>query len=331
MAPAEGDAPSPDAHYFDARVKCCTYVPHLPNFLAGRILADADPAMAGGRASVIARMAPGPHLSPLGIEAPPTFTVLYRSSRDAAFGRAPDLRCPHFVPESGGCGIWRHRQAVCATWYCKFDRGQAGQRFWLAMLDLLRLAERALALHCVRTLAPSPAVLRHAAQQAREPVPLEASGLGGALDVDAYRRRWGAYAGREAEFFRTCAALVERMTWSDVLAAGGAELAVAADLVADAARSLQSRALPARLRLGALTLTTMDGDEARVVGYSGLDPLLVPRPLVDVLHVFDGRPVRDALAAAARLGVELDRAAVRRLVDFGVLEDAGTASTRPRA
>src|SRR5947209_14647397 len=45
--------------FFDPRTKCCTYIPQLPNFLVGRILADDDPAFAAGRATVEARLRTG--------------------------------------------------------------------------------------------------------------------------------------------------------------------------------------------------------------------------------------------------------------------------------
>ena len=39
---------------FEPSTKCCTFLPELPNFLVGAMLADTDPAAAEGRASVIA-------------------------------------------------------------------------------------------------------------------------------------------------------------------------------------------------------------------------------------------------------------------------------------
>jgi len=37
--------------FFDSTTHCCTYLPELPNFIVGPILADADPRMAPGRRS----------------------------------------------------------------------------------------------------------------------------------------------------------------------------------------------------------------------------------------------------------------------------------------
>src|SRR2546423_8454859 len=63
--------------FFNPETKCCTYVPMLPNYLVGRILADDAPAFAEGRATVEARVHDVVGVTPLGLDAPPGFTVFY--------------------------------------------------------------------------------------------------------------------------------------------------------------------------------------------------------------------------------------------------------------
>ena len=46
---------------------------------------------------------------------------------------------------------------------------------------------------------------------------------------------------------------------------------------------------------------------------------MIPCALGDALRCFDGQLVRSALTAAAKEGIHIERAVVRRLVDFGVL------------
>ncbi len=41
---------------FSSLTKCCTYTPELPNFLAGMVLADNEPATETGRATLRARI-----------------------------------------------------------------------------------------------------------------------------------------------------------------------------------------------------------------------------------------------------------------------------------
>jgi len=312
--------------HFDARSKCCTYVPTLPNYLVGRILRDPSPTMAAGRASVTARLAHAATTTPLGLDAPPAFTLLYGAGGAATFGRAVDLRCPHYLTDSGGCGIWAHRQSVCATWFCKYDRGEVGQRFWAALRHLLDALERALVVHCVRTLEPGVAALRLTADRRLRPVPAVTAGHLGADGEPDVTAVWGRYAGRQAEYFGACAELVEAMAWTDVLRAGGAEVALAADLAAAAYDALVHPARPVAPRASGCTVMPGDGASSQVVGYSGYDPLELPTSLVQVLHVFDGRPTRQAPAAARGAGVGVAVQVVRRLVDFGILVDTAAGA-----
>jgi hypothetical protein len=154
---AAADAPAdPDTHYFNPRVKCCTFLPHLRNFLVGRILLDPDPAMARGQRSVEARIAAGSGVTPLGLGRSGTSPA---SDEGSGFGRDEALLCPHYVREGGGlCGIWPHREATCATFFCKHDRGAVGAAFWQALRRLLEAVEQSLAWHCVEALDVGRAV-----------------------------------------------------------------------------------------------------------------------------------------------------------------------------
>ncbi|HEX9818934.1 MAG TPA: hypothetical protein VGD07_04900 [Methylomirabilota bacterium] len=328
LAPPPTPAAGRDRHpvaggelFFDPRIKCCTYVPALPNFLVGRILLDRAPESAAGRASVEARIAAGVGVTPAGLAQPPAYGLLYRNAADA-FGRSVAMRCPHYRPDTGTCGIWRHRQSACTTWFCKYVRGTVGHRFWTALRHLLEAVERSLVAHCVLQLNPGVGALeRIVVPPDRDTGPrLSAADLDGVPDAGRHRAAWGRYAGREREFYAASARLVERFSWSDVTRVGGAEIELAAALVKETCRALRSEALPARLRVGPVQIAPLGPDRLRVTAYRAYDPLVIPRTLGDVLHHFDGRPTRSALAAiAAESGLEVDRAVVRRLVDFEVL------------
>ena len=56
---------------FVPSVKCCSFVPDLPNFLVGGVLSDEDPAAAIGRKAMEKRLAKKLAVSPLGVAAPP--------------------------------------------------------------------------------------------------------------------------------------------------------------------------------------------------------------------------------------------------------------------
>jgi len=296
---------------FDPSTKCCTYVPTLPNFLVGRVLEDEDPAAAVGRVTIEQRITAGIGVTPLGIQPDPQYVLIYRHTGDHLFGRSPGLRCPHYLPTDGGqCGIWRHRNAVCTTWFCKYQRGRVGKRFWDALLELLTMVERHLGLWAAGELGETVDELGPAL------LPYYVTVLSGHASI--WSARW---AGRHQEFYRESARLVESLTWSQVREIGEPELALLAGQLRAAHRDLVSDGVPSHLRLGAVSTTVLDDGQVACTGYNSNDMVRLPRQLADTLDRFDGRrsTVEVSQEIASQVGEQFDQAAVRRLVDFGIL------------
>jgi hypothetical protein len=315
--------PSDDA-YFDPKAKCCTYTPVLPNFLVGRILADGDPAMAEGRTSVLRRIEAQIAVTPIGLGQPPGYASLYDKGEDA-FGRSLTLRCPHYIEATGRCGIWRHREAVCTTWYCKHVRGRVGYEFWRgALLPLLHTVEYALAKWCVLELGIGVGALAKLVADPAwtgQPAPLTVAALDLKADEAAYGRTWGHWRGRELEFYQQCGERVEALGWDDVLALAGPEGRAMALLTRRAFERLLSEAPAEALTAGEMQIVTMSAETSRIVTYSPHDPLDVPNLVLALLPLFNGRPTVDVLTVIAeRTGITLDIDLVRKLADFSILK-----------
>jgi hypothetical protein len=318
--------PGAQTYFFDPVIKCCTWVPNLPNFLVGRILSDVDPAAQFGRATVEKRIADGIGVSPLGLAPPPVFSLLYRNSSES-FGRSRSLGCPHYIEDGGRCGIWRNRNSVCTTWFCKHVRGQVGFTFWRDSLQqLLQIMERALARWCLLKLKLHSETLRHLVSTddwTGEPDTVTGASLDNQVDRSAYARIWGKWRGREHEFFLRCAELVSPLRWADALAIAGPEAQLYARLTQQAYGRLISNEVPSPLKMGPFHLVQIENAMTRINTYSVYDPLDVPQAVMELLHYFDGRPTERALAAIAEeRGVSLDPALVRKLVDFKLLVPA---------
>lgn len=296
---------------FEPATKCCTYVPTLPNFLVGMVLEDKDPTALEGRASIEQRIARGIGVTPLGLQPGAQYVLVYKHASGELFGRTSGLRCPHYLPEAGGqCGIWRHRNAVCTTWFCKFERGRVGKRFWDAVLHLLTIVERQLSLWAASELGEPIATLGAALlpyyATVLTPVP------------DPWSQRW---SGRATDFYRESARLVRPLSWTQVRAIGGPEVALLAGKLRAAYGIMQSREVPKYVRLGPVTHThRMDGTCA-LTSYSSNDMLILPTSIAATLSRFDGQRPTDAVCAAIAEdpGVFVDRDTLLRLVDFGVL------------
>ena len=308
--------------YFKPETKCCTYVPWLPNFLVGRVLSDGDAAAQVGRRSVEERLRQASGVSPMGLAQPATFAVLYRESTES-FGRSRTLRCPHYLEESGGCGIWKNRNSICSTWFCKHVRGARGYSFWRSLQSTLDAVELDIARWVILDLDPQPDDLENImatrAWQGRDEE-LTGAAIDRTVDNDEYRKVWGAWLGREEEFFRRCAQKVDELSWPDVIARCGPGTKALALQSARVYRELHTDDIPDVLVPGPYSLVSRNNGHSLIDSYRGYDPIEVPDVLLNVLSAFDGRNTDDVLQAiASEHNITLQDDLVRKLVDFRVL------------
>jgi hypothetical protein len=308
--------------YFDPTLKCCSYIPHLYNFLVGRILSDNDPAAAPGRTTVEKRIKQGVGVTPIGLDRPPVFNLIYEHSENA-FGRSRNLRCPHYLEDTGRCGVWRHRESTCATWFCKHVRGSVGYTFWRTSLHKLLMAvESELSEWCVLELDPDNDALRHllASESRSRADPITGESIDNKVDQNEYDRVWGQWLGREREFFIECGRLVNALSWNDVLTISGSDVRAYARLTKDAYRHLISDEIPPALKVGGMQLVRITRDMTRISTYNAFDPIDVPSAVMELLHYFDGRSTDEAIEAIQNeRDLKLDSSLVRKLVDFELL------------
>lgn len=326
-APAGHESSPNDPVFYNPEMKCCSYMPMLWNFLTGALLEDDSPEAATGRRSVEARIDQGIAVTPLGLERPPVYTTLYGHIPNA-FGRALSMRCPHYIEEGGLCGVWRQRESTCATWFCKHERGAVAKQFWQRLHRLLMIAERQVASWCLLQLDIGVPALREVF-----PFPLRSDGPVTGDDFDgqvtpATRQRiWGSWVGKEREFYRAAHHLAAPLQWKKVRELGGQELAAAEVLARKAFADLKSTTVPARLRNGPVSILLGGDGGATLTTYSSVDPLHLTPELMSVLPYFDGRPVPQVRKAIeSDLGLDMERDLIRKLVDFGILEDAAGGS-----
>lgn len=313
---------------FDSSVKCCTYVPDLANFLVGEALREHDPSTDPGRSSIIERIERGSGVTPLGLQVPPLYSLLYASAQKTPvrpFGKSPTLRCPHFVEgEAGNCGIWRSRNAVCATWFCRHERGKQGREFWMALKELLTAVEKELSIWCLGQLsfdASSIARIRAYVDLSHEQ--RLADELIEGSHSEQRRELWGQWTGRETTYYIECADLVAALSWTDVLEICGPHVRPLADFVRQRRKTLEERAVPFRLSMGSFQILDAKEDLYFLGAYSEFDAITLPQAAMPLLQAFDGRETDDVLSA---LGSEqralLDTATLEQLVDHGILQAA---------
>jgi hypothetical protein len=312
---------------FIPEVKCCSYVPVLPNFLVGGVLLDDDPAMEAGRRSMRTRIAARAAVTPLGLLRSPTQEMLYQHVTErGGFGRNAMVRCPHYVDsEAGNCSIWRHRNSVCSTWFCKHVRGARGAAFWKSLEGLLTIVEQQLVRWCLLRLDPDvetiASLLATERSDGKQDLPDETS-AGDPAAERAYRRLWGRWVGREEELYRQCAELVAGLSWKDVVQICGAEAELAVRVVRSEHARLLDRSIPSRLRPAPYEMLENGRQGCRLKTYSALDPLELPQALLRILPAFDGRDTKEVVESVAEEEeLLLTDELILKLVDFELLEE----------
>lgn len=139
-----------EAKPFRADLKCCTYHPFLPNYVAGEILEQPASVTPQSLQVVRDKILHRRYALPIGLVAPLSFQIPFHQRIPEDFGQREDWLCPYYDKTRRNCGIWRHRNSTCITYFCKSSYAQAGQEFWLALKSYLLFLEVEISAHCAR-------------------------------------------------------------------------------------------------------------------------------------------------------------------------------------
>jgi hypothetical protein len=327
-------------HRFNPETKCCTYFPYLPNFLVGNIFRDEDPAMAEGRAAFIKVYEEGSAvITPLGVDPPLSYQQKY-SPMNPGFGEHLEMRCPYYLEQKGGmCGIWKYRNSKCATWFCRYVKGQTGFEFWQSVDELLSTIQKGLSRWCMRQLDAGTAELQQAFAEPditeptvtnlttafqRQIFTSVSALLNKMQDKNALygwqQQTWGKWLGREVEYFKECSKLIDPLHWQDVLNIVRGKTGNLAEGTQQTFRKLRNRELPEVLRLNSYRRVDLDDQRSRVWSYNRNHPLDLPRKVADSLCHFDGRSKDEVLQTIhLKEGFELDLDLLQKLFDHRIL------------
>lgn len=179
-------------------VRCCTYLPPLPNFMLG--LALMDPNMADVVGGVIDRGQTLPQgLAPT----PEQFRTAVETNAADLFGLDAALVCPFMRVSDHGCAIHAFRNSICATYFCEHDHGERGEDYWDTVQALVGLIESVVAQWAMTEVGIDAAEHCERLDGLADRVE-ELSAPEGWSDA-AREIVWGEWLGRERAFFSACA------------------------------------------------------------------------------------------------------------------------------
>jgi Fe-S-cluster containining protein len=299
--------------HFLPSTKCCTYHPTLPNFLVGALLSDSHPDIVDGRRRIVATIARGEGVTPLGIAPPADYARRYREGRATSFGRSEALVCPYYERNSGNCSVWRHRESVCTTFFCKHTLGATGHAFWMALRAYLQHVEAALARDAVAHVAPGA------------------------------QSGWGDWRGREVELYLACADHVRRLdrdAFAEIVGGGaggatGPACKLLNTVVERHSVAVSSRAAPHLTLNRRLHVVRAESGVAVTVD-NRYDSTFLSDTLFEALKEFSSREPARAVQARLRRDhdVDLPDEMVSKLAIYGILvppsddrHDGGNAET----
>jgi hypothetical protein len=286
--------------FFRPDTKCCTYHPRLPNYLVGAILSDEDPAMAEGRRRIEEKITRGVGVNPQWIKAPTRYNLLYSSARQV-FGRAQALRCPYYESNGGLCTIWRYREAVCSTYFCKYVAGADGRKFWMTLKTWLTLAEIQLSRYALLQLLPDY-VLKGKDKADAATTPLTVEDLDDKpLPEKEYAELWQPWVGREVEFYRRCYESVRALSSEEFENLLGLDGVVEQSILKRLYEKATAPQLPKSLKLnpGATIQWLPDGSIA-LASYSEFDAVALPGAAYALLVEFTGKEPVEAVRQRLR-------------------------------
>jgi len=314
--------------FFHPESKCCTYYPSLPNFLIGGVFADPSPELEEGRQRLRKIIASRVGVTPQWIQPPRKYSVLFTAARGAGFGRATSLRCPFYQLDGGLCTIWRYRENVCSTYFCKYSGGKQGWDFWQSLKNYLSFVEFMLSNYAVRTLCPSLTE----PTQPRGTLTLEDLEDRPPPD-DEYARYWGEWVGREEEWYVKCyeaVGKVQRDAFAKFVEGDekGRNLLNTTRVRWDEMNDRNF--IPERLVRNPKMKDRYVDDSVVITSYNPYDSLKMDRDLFDVLtHFQEGRTVEENLAHLRdEHGAELTSELLQYLYTHGILVKPGEDLTQ---
>jgi Fe-S-cluster containining protein len=307
---------------FNPNTKCCTYHPRLPNYLVGAVLADSQMK----DAHAIFRRLINQHqgVYPWGIIPDKKYDVLFTLSK-GSFGKSEELLCPYFQRESGFCAIWKHREAICSTFFCKHSEGKKGHDFWMAFKKYLILVEQRLSDYVLYQLFPN-ALGQGIGKIKKDVDSLTFEELEGKPPLpDRVKNHWKNWLGKEEVFFRKAFELIQKLDQARFSEVMGIEGKIKLRSLAIAREAMQSQMIPSRLAFNRSSkIRSLNEEEISITTYAKTNPLRIKRKVLKALRVFDGsKSTEDMKEAIARNGkVKLDDQLILKLYHFDVLQES---------
>lgn len=210
------ERPHSSNSYYSVDTKCCTFHPHLPNYLIGYILSAKDSGMKEGQLRIQEIIKNRKGVFPSGIYPSKKYQSLYRHYGSQVFGKTVSLLCPFYVKESGLCSIWKSRESICSTYFCVHTGGIQGRNLWMTIKDYLTHVQESLAQYCLQKKTFKSKQHEGALLESENNISIEDFDEA-PPSFEQYANLWSNYKGREIEFYKDCFEIVRLLKKDELL------------------------------------------------------------------------------------------------------------------
>ena len=190
--------------YFLPETKCCTYQPHLPNYLVGALI--VEPMHLEGKERMLDYISQKVGVTPIAVRPSSRFSKEYKAFKKLTFGLNKRFKCTFYENETGNCTVYPYWNGICSTWFCKSVGDATGKTFWDSIRDVMRLLEKILSEYACEQLGLSPN------EQYLDGKALRPDDYSELIDQKVYKQMWENWEGKEVMFYQESYHIIKELT-----------------------------------------------------------------------------------------------------------------------
>jgi hypothetical protein len=268
--------------------KCCTYHPHLANFLIGGVFCEDEKNLVIGQDRIRDQIVNRAGVTPYGIIPSVRYSQRQKSADTQDFwSRSQDLmislRCPYY--DDGNCTVWKYRENLCVTHFCSSVGGGAGDAFWKKLNQYLKMAETSLSQYAMLQLGWRVTKIKTKAVTTAD---FNFENEEGNINEAEYKKLWGDWAGKEEAFYKDCYGIIKDMNASTFKRITGLNREILEASILDTNKAFQQNVLADILLLNpGIIFEKIDEADTRLV--LGEASAKVPTVFVPLIRGFNGK------------------------------------------